>query len=136
VPLCHVLRGGHAKGRHLLFVEVIGDRQRLEGGEWADDAMDVVLLDQFLRFAARGCRCAGRVGHDRLDLAAGDGVVAFLEEHGQGEIHVDAAGGQRPGLGGQHADADRSAVLGTNRIAHRQAGDTRAGNAADKLPSR
>ena len=71
MPLRHVFGRGNAKRRHLLFGEIVGDRERLEGGERADDAMDVVLLDQFLRLGARGGGNAGGVGDDQLDLAAG-----------------------------------------------------------------
>ena len=136
MPLRHVLGRRDAERRHLLFGQIVGDRERLEGGQRADHAMDVVLFDQFLRLGARGCGNAGGVGDDQLDLAAGERVVAFLQEHRQRELHVDAAGGERPGLGRQQADADRSAVLRQDDSGRRQAGDTRAGNAADKLPSR
>ena len=105
-----------AERRDFLFADVVGDRQRLEGGERTDHALDVVLLHQFLRLGARGCRHAGRVGDDQLDLASGQRVVALLQEHRQREFHVDAARGQRPGLGRQQADADRSAVLGKDEM--------------------
>jgi hypothetical protein len=136
MPLRHVLGRGDAERRHLLFRQIVGDRQRLEGGQRADQAMDVVLLDQLLSLGAGGRGNAGGVGNDQLDLAAGEGVVARLQEHGEGEIHVDAAGGQRPGLGREQADADRAAVLRQDDPGRRQAGDPRAGDAADKLPSR
>ena len=115
MPLRHVLGRGDAERRHFLFGEIVGDRERLEGGERADDAMDVVLFDQLLRLGARGGGNAGGVGDDQLDLAAGERVVALLQEHRQRQLHVDAAGGQRAGLGRQHADADRAAVLRKGR---------------------
>jgi hypothetical protein len=129
VSLRHVLRRRDAKGGDFLFGEVVGDRQRLESGERANDAMGVVLFDQFLRLGARSGGDAGRVGDDQFDLAAGQRVAALLQEHRQGEVHIDAAGGQRSGLGRQQADADRSAILGKGEMRSRHAGDTCARNA-------
>ena len=93
MPLRHVLRRGDADGGYLLFREIVGDCQRLEGGERADDAMDIVLFNQLLRLGARRRRSAGRVCNNQLDLAARERIVAFLHKHRQGKFHVDAAGG-------------------------------------------
>jgi len=60
---------------------------------------------------------------------AGERVVALLQKHRHGKVHIDAAGGQRSGLGCHQADADRSAILGHDQIGNRHAGNTRAGNA-------
>jgi hypothetical protein len=98
VALGHVLRGGNAECRNLLFGKIIGDRQRLERRERADYAMDVVLLDQLLRFGTGGCGNAGGIGHDQFHLAAGERIVAFLQKHCECEVHVDAARGERSGL--------------------------------------
>jgi hypothetical protein len=91
--------------------------------------MDIVLFNQLLRLGARSCGSAGRVCDNQLDLAARERVVAFLQKHRHGKFHVDAAGGQRSGLGRQQTDADRSAILGKGEIGRRHAGDTCAGNA-------
>ena len=112
MALRHVLGGGDAQRRHFLLRQIVGDRQRLEGRERSNDAVDIVFFDQLLRLGSRGRGNAGGVGDDQFDLAAGERVVALLQEHGQCEFHVDAAGGERAGLGRQQADTDRSAVLG------------------------
>jgi hypothetical protein len=136
VTLRHVLRRGNAQRRHLLLGQIIGNRQRLEGGERSDQAMDVVLFDQFLRLGARGGGNAGGIGDDQFDLAAGQRVVALLQEHVERKLHVDAARSQRSGLGRQQANADRSGALSENQVRGRHAGDTCAGDAAYKMPSR
>ncbi len=129
MPLRHVLSRRDAERRNFLLGEIVRDRKRLERGERANDAVNVILFDQLLRLGARGGRSAGGVCDNQLDLAAREYVIALLQEHRHGKFHVDAAGGQRSGLGRQQADADRSAILGKDQIGARQAGDTCAGNA-------
>ena len=136
MALRHVFRRGHAQRRHFLFGQVVGNRQRFEGGERPDHAMDAVLFDQFLGLGSRGRGNAGGVGDDQLDLAARKRVVALLQKHRERELHIDAAGSQRPGLGRQQSDADRPAALCKDQAGNSQAGDTCAGDAADKMPPR
>ena len=107
MTLGHVLGGRDGQRRGFGLADVVVDRQRLEGGERADQAMDIVALDQLLRLGARGRGNAGRVGDDQFDLAAGELVVALLQIHHERALHVDAARGQRSGLHGQKPDADR-----------------------------
>jgi hypothetical protein len=45
MSLCHILCGCNAEGGCFFFGEVIGDRQCFEGGQGADDAMDIVLFN-------------------------------------------------------------------------------------------
>src|SRR5262249_9811158 len=90
----------------------VGDRQELEGGERADDQVDVVALDQLLGLRLRPRGIPAGVAHDELGLAAGERVVPVLEEAGHPLLHLDAALGQRTGLHGEQAEANRFA-LGT-----------------------
>ncbi len=129
VSLRHVLCRGDPKGRHFLFFKVVRDRKSLEGGERANDAVDVILFNQLLRFGARGGRSAGGVSDDQLDLAARECVVALFQEHRHAKFHVDTAGGERSGLDRQHADADWTAILGKDEMGCGHAGDTCAGDA-------
>src|SRR5258708_20675546 len=136
MPLRHVLRRGDTEGGYFLLSKIVGDRKRLEGGEGADDAVDIVLFDQLLSLGAGGGGNAGRIRDNQLDLAARERVLALLQEHRQGKLHVDAARGPRSALGPHQANADSIALLGKNDMASRHLGDTYARNAADKLPSR
>src|SRR5262245_32036669 len=98
--------------------------------------MNIVLLDQFLRLAAGGRGTAGRVSDDQFDLSACQRVLALLQEHRQREVHIDAAGGEGAGLGGEQTDTNWFAALCGDNIGGGQTGNTRAGNAADELSSR
>ena len=60
--------------------DVVGDREQFEGGERPEDGVDLVALDQFLRLGLGAGRVAAGVGGDELDLAAGEGVVLFLQD--------------------------------------------------------
>ena len=116
VPLRHVLCRGNAKRRHLLFREIISDRQCFESSERSNDAMHIVLFDQLLRLGPCGCRDAGGIGDDQFDLTPSERVLARLEKHCQRKVHIDAAGRQRAGLGREQADADRFATLGREEM--------------------
>ena len=87
--------------------DVIGDGKQLECGERAEDHVDVVALDQFLRLGLGAGRIAAGVADHQLDLATGQHVVAVLEEEVGALLHLDAALRQRAGLDGEQADADR-----------------------------
>ena len=67
-------------------------------------------LDQFLRLGARLGRIAGGVGGVQLDRPPRHHIVAFLEEDGKALLHLNAAGGEWPGLDGEKADADRACL--------------------------
>jgi len=137
MTLRHVLGRSDAKRRNFLFGEVVSDRQRLEGSERTDDAMDVVFLDQLLRLGPCGRRNTGRVGDDQIDLAARQRIFPFLQKHRQRQIHVDAARGEGACLCGQQPDPNRVVALrGEGKAGRRDFGDPRAGDAADKLSSR
>jgi hypothetical protein len=60
--------------------------------------------------STRSCRVAAGVGDDQLDLAAGDRVVALLEEEQDPLLHLLAAGGERAAAHGEEADPDRLAL--------------------------
>ncbi len=71
VALRHILRRRNAQSRYFLFGEEVGNRKRLKGGERANNAMNIILFDQFLRFGACGCGNAGRICNNQFDFAAG-----------------------------------------------------------------
>ncbi len=135
MALRHVLGSGDAQRRHFLFRQIVGDRERLEGRERADNGVDIVFFDQLLRLGSRGRGNAGGVGHDQFDLAARQRVVAVLQEHRQCEFHVDPAGGERAGLGRQQADTDRSAGLGQRQSRRNHTRNAGAGRGADESSS-
>ncbi len=97
--------------------DVVGDRQQFERGERTEDHIDVVALDQFLRLGLGARGIAAGVADHQLDLAAGQHVVAILQEQIGALLHLDAALRQRTGLHREQADADRL-VLRDGR--HRQ----------------
>ena len=101
---------GRSRGRddgHLGLANVVVNRQRLERGERADDDVYAVLLHQLLCLGLGDRRLAGRVSDDQLHLAARDHVVALFKEQAQPVFHLLATGGQRAGLDGEEAKADR-----------------------------
>src|SRR6185503_12090694 len=105
--LRHVLGAGNRQRRDLRGADVVVHRERLERGERPDHRVHAVALDQLLHLGARLRRHAARVGDGQLDLAAAERVLVLVEEDGQAALHVDAARGERAGLDGQEADADR-----------------------------
>ena len=111
MTLGHVLSGCDGQRRRLGLPDIVVDCQRLEGGERADQTVDVVALDEFLRLRARGCRNAGRVGHDQFDFSTGKLVVPVLQVHDERAFHIDAARSQWSGLHGQKPHANRAGSL-------------------------
>src|ERR1700758_3929637 len=93
MTLRHVLSCSDGQCRSLGLADIIVDRQRLKGSERADEAMDIVALDKFLRLCARGRGNTCRVSDDQLDLAAGELIVTLLQIHHQRALHVDSARG-------------------------------------------
>ena len=106
-------RAGHDRRPGLADVVVDGDR--LECGERPDDDVHLVALDQFLGLGACTRRVAAGVGDEQFDLAAGDGVVALLEEELNAFLHLLAASGERAGAHREEADADRIALRESSR---------------------
>ena len=80
-----------ADQRRGVVAHVVGDRQQLEGGERAQDDVDLVALDHLLRLGLGAGRVAAGVGDQQLDLAAGERVVLLLQERGDALLHLDAA---------------------------------------------
>jgi hypothetical protein len=111
-----VLGRRHADERHGALAHIVGDGEKLEGGEWADDDVDLVAVDQFLRLGLGASRIAAGVGGDEFDLAACEGVGLFLEEHGDALFHLVAALRQRPGLDRQQAYPERRTLRDRRRV--------------------
>ncbi len=106
LALRHVLRARHGEDRRLGGPDVVVDRERLEGGERTDDAMHVETLDQFLRLGARlrGIAC-GVAGYE-FDRAAGELVVALLEERHHALFHLETARRERSGFHSKKTNLD------------------------------
>ena len=117
--LGHVLGRGQAQDRHLRLGRVVADREQLERGERAEDHVDVIALDELLGLGLGAGGVAAGVGHHELGLAAGQHVVPVLQEPDGALLHLDPAGGERAGLHGEQADADRL-VLGDRRSRQRR----------------
>ena len=93
--------------RDLLVADVVGDGQKLEGGERAEDDVDFVALDQFLRLGLGAGRGAAGVGGDEFDLAAGHRVIGLLQIGEHALLHLDAALGERTGLDREKTELER-----------------------------
>ena len=125
LALRHVLGGGEADQRRGVVAHVVGDGEQLEGGERAEDDVDLVALDHLLRLGLGAGRVAAGVGDQQLHLAAGQRVVLLLQERGDALLHLDAALRQRPGLDREQADLERRALRMHGR--HLQRGGAGAG---------
>ena len=106
-PLRHVFGAGEAEHRRLVLVDVVGDGEQFESGERSEDGVDLVALDQFLRFGLGAGGIAAGIGGDEVDLAAGEGVVLLLQVRDDALFHLDAALRQRSGLDGEQAELER-----------------------------
>ncbi len=115
LALGHVLGARDGEDRRLGGADVVVDRQRLEGGERADQHIHVEALDQLLGLGARLRRVAAGVGGLQLDRTAGEHVVAFLEERHHALFHLQPARGERAGLDGEKADLDRPGLRDRGR---------------------
>ena len=92
--------------------------------------MNALAFHQLLHLGARLRRDRGGVRNRQLDLAPSHRVVLLLEEDGEAALHVDAAGGERPGLHSEKPQPDRLAL----RSHHgRKAQGRRAGRGASGL---
>ena len=107
LALGHILGGSKAQDRALALSGIVADRQQFEGGERADDEIDLVALDQFLRLCLGAGRVAAGVGNDQFGRAPGKPVAAMLEKQRNPLFHLDAALRQRTGLDRQQPDPDR-----------------------------
>jgi hypothetical protein len=70
MKLRHVLGRRDGKRWGLGLADIVVDRQRLEGGERANQTKDIVALDELLRLGACGRGNAGSVGDNQFDLPA------------------------------------------------------------------
>ena len=86
---------------------VVADGQQFERGERADNEVDLVALDQFLRLCPGARRVAAGIGNDQFGRPPGKLVTAMLEEQRNPLLHLDAALRERTGLDGQQSDLDR-----------------------------
>ena len=101
-----VLRGGSRRDQRCFRLQhVLVDGERLEGGERPDDHVDLLALDELLRFRLRESGLPGRVGKKDVDLASGEGVVALLQEQVDAFLHLPAARRERPGAHREEAHA-------------------------------
>ena len=87
--------------RHFLLADIVVDGVELEGRERAENHIDLVALDQFLRLGLGACRVAPGIGGEEIDFAAADHVIRFLQIGQDALLHLNAALGQRPGLYGE-----------------------------------
>jgi hypothetical protein len=122
------------KRRDLRLLDVIVDRQRLEGGERSDEAIDIILLDELLRLGACCCRHTGCIGDDQINFAPAERAIALFEVHDERSLHVEAAGGEWPGLHRKKPDANGIAAL-RPRSRHGHAGGCACDGAIDKFTS-
>ena len=107
LALGHVLGSGKAQDRAPVLSGVVADGQQFERGERADNEIDLVALDQFLRLCPGARRVAAGIGNDQFGRPPGKLVAAMLEEQRNPLLHLDAALRERTGLDGQQSDLDR-----------------------------
>ena len=103
--------------------------QQLEGGERAEDDVDLVALDQLLGLGLGAGRIAAGIGGDEVDLAAAHRVVRLLEEGEDALLHLDAALGERTGLHREKPELERRGLRDSRRRKAGQRGG-RAGSGA------
>ena len=84
--------------------------------------MHLVALDELLGLGLRARGIATGVGEDELDLAAGERVVALLQEKLDALLHLLAAGGERAGAHREEADAERLGLRVTGKRHQQRAG--------------
>ena len=103
--------------------DVVGDGEQFERGERAEDHVDLVALDQFLRLGLGAGGIAAGIGGDQFDRPSGDLIAAVLQEQRDALLHLDAALRERSGLHRQQPDADRLVLRdGGHRQRRRQGG--------------
>ena len=105
--LGEIVGAGEAERRRLVLANVIGDGEQFESRQRAEDDVDLVALDQFLRLGLGAGRLAAGVGGEEFDLAAGHLVVVLLQPGEHALFHLDAALRERAGLDGQQAELER-----------------------------
>ena len=113
--LGEVVGAGEAERRRLVLADIVGDRQKLEGGERTEDDVDLIALDQFLRLGLGAGRLAAGIGGEELDLAAGHLVVVLLQPGEHALLHLDAALRQAAGLDREQAELERRALRDRRR---------------------
>jgi hypothetical protein len=99
--------------------------------------MHLVALNQFLQFGFGDSRRGRGIDRVKLNLAAGEQVVLFLQELKKTRFHLQADGRERTGLGGHEADADRSLCIRANETEASEDGEQQGGDersAQDILP--
>ena len=111
LALRQILGRRHRQRRHLRLADVVVDGVGLEGGERAEDGVDMVALDQLLRLGLGARGVAAGIAEKDLDLAPGKHAVMLFEADVEPLIHLDAAGGERPGLDREQAQPDRPGIL-------------------------
>src|SRR5262249_8790107 len=120
--LRHVLGGGETDQRRRIVAYVVGDREELKGGERAEDHIDLVALDQFLRLGLGAGRIAASVGGDQFDLAVGRHVFLLAEKGEDPLLHLVAALRERAGLHREQADFEGGRLRpNERRLQHGQA---------------
>jgi hypothetical protein len=103
LPLCNVLGRRETDERGGLVPHLVGDGKQLEGGERAED--DVDLVDPG--------RIAAGVGDQQLHLLPC--VALLLGERRDPLLHLDAALGERAGLNGQKSNLAGHALRESGR---------------------
>src|SRR5262249_3623431 len=104
--LRHIFGGSETQAWGFLLRDIVRDCQQLEGSKRTNDRVDLVALDQFLRFRFRAGWIAAGISRDEFNLAAGECVVFFLQEGDDALFHLNAALRERAGLHGEQAELE------------------------------
>jgi hypothetical protein len=135
--------GGRRRGNdgQLGFADLVVDGERFERRQRTEHDMHLVALNQLLQLGLGDSRRGRGIDRVKLDLAAGEQVVLFLQELKKTRFHLQADSRKRTGLSGHEADADRCLRIRANETETsdktREEGDRQGGDdqsAHDILP--
>ena len=98
-----------------MLLDIFVDGIELEGGERAEDNVDFIALDQFLRLGLGAGRIAAGIGGDEIHLAAAERIVFFFQIGQDALLHLNAALGERAGLYREQAELERRGLRDRRR---------------------
>ena len=78
--------------------DVVGNGEQFESRQRPDDRVDLVALDQFLRFCFGACGVAAGVCRNEFNFPPRERVVLLLKERDYALFHLDAALSERAGF--------------------------------------
>ena len=96
------------------MADLVIDGERFERRQRTEHDMHLVALNQLLQLGLGDSRRSRGIDRVELDLAAGKQVVLLLQKLQQTGFHLQPDRGERSGLGGHEADADRCLRIGAN----------------------